>query len=124
MLPILSNDGMREADRHTIEDLGVPSLVLMENAATGVVDAIRESFPEARRVLFLCGRGNNGGDGFVFARALREAGHHVALFFAGVVVVCKDFSLSGINDIGPVFAAGIDEKKMDLKEIAQGGKCL
>ena len=46
MLPILDNDGMREADRHTIEDLGVPSLVLMENAATGVVEAIRDSFPD------------------------------------------------------------------------------
>ncbi len=45
MLPILDNDGIREADRHTIEDLGVPGMVLMENAATGVVDAIRDGAP-------------------------------------------------------------------------------
>ena len=40
MLPVLDNEAMREADRHTIEDLGVPGLVLMENAATGVVAAV------------------------------------------------------------------------------------
>lgn len=78
-----SNDGMREADRHTIEDLGVPGLVLMENAATGVVDAIREDFPEARRVLILCGRGNNGGDGFAAARHLHNGGLDVQLCLLG-----------------------------------------
>lgn len=83
MLPILDNDGMREADRHTIEDLGVPGLVLMENAATGVVDAIRESFPEARRILILCGRGNNGGDGFATARHLHNGGLDVQLCLLG-----------------------------------------
>ena len=83
MLPILDNDGMREADRHTIEDLGVPSLVLMENAATGVVEAIRDSFPDARRVLVLCGRGNNGGDGFAAARHLHNGGIDVELCLLG-----------------------------------------
>jgi NAD(P)H-hydrate epimerase len=70
MLPVLDNEAIREADRHTIEDLGVPSLDLMENAAAGVVDAIRDSFPEARRILILCGSGNNGGDGLAAARLL------------------------------------------------------
>jgi hydroxyethylthiazole kinase-like uncharacterized protein yjeF len=70
MLPVLDNEAIREADRHTIEDLGVPGLTLMENAATGVADAVRESFPDARRVLILCGRGNNGGDGLAAARLL------------------------------------------------------
>jgi len=70
MLPVLYNEAMREADRHTIEDLGVPSLTLMENAATGVVDAMRDTYPDARRILILCGRGNNGGDGLAAARLL------------------------------------------------------
>ena len=83
MLPILDNDGMREADRHTIEDLGVPGMVLMENAATGVVDAIREVFPEARRILILCGPGNNGGDGFAAARHLHNGGLDVQLCLVG-----------------------------------------
>lgn len=83
MLPILDNDGMREADRHTIEDLGVPGLVLMENAATGVVDAVREVFPDARRILILCGPGNNGGDGFAAARHLSNGGLDVQLCLVG-----------------------------------------
>ena len=70
MLPVLDNEAIREADRHTIEDMGIPSLDLMENAASGVVDALRDSFPEAHRILVLCGRGNNGGDGLAAARLL------------------------------------------------------
>jgi NAD(P)H-hydrate epimerase len=79
MQPVLDNDAMREADRHTIEDLGVPGLVLMENAATGVVDALRAGYPDARRVLILCGRGNNGGDGLAAARHLANGGHDVEI---------------------------------------------
>ena len=83
MLPILDNEGMREADRSTIEDLGVPGIVLMENAATGVVDAIRVSFPEARQILILCGPGNNGGDGFAAARHLHNGGLDAHLCLIG-----------------------------------------
>jgi hydroxyethylthiazole kinase-like uncharacterized protein yjeF len=83
MLPILDNDGMREADRHTIEDLGVAGVVLMENAATGVVEAVREVFPDARRILVLCGPGNNGGDGFAAARHLHNGGLDVQLCLVG-----------------------------------------
>lgn len=83
MLPVLDNEAMREADRHTIDDLGVPGLELMENAAAGVVDALRDSFPEARRILILCGRGNNGGDGLAAARLLADGGLEIkVLLFA------------------------------------------
>src|SRR4030042_6084254 len=74
MLPVLDNDRMREADRHTIEDLGLPGIVLMENAATGVGDALRERYPPARSVLVLCGSGKNGGDGLAAARHLAQGG--------------------------------------------------
>ena len=77
MIPVLDSDTMREADRYTIDDLGVPGLVLMENAATGVVEALRKGFPEAQRILILCGRGNNGGDGLAAARHLVNGGHQV-----------------------------------------------
>jgi len=83
MLPVLDNDRMREADRHTIEDLGVPGIVLMENAATGVVDALRERFPDATSVLVLCGPGNNGGDGLAAARHLANGGHRVEVLLLG-----------------------------------------
>jgi NAD(P)H-hydrate epimerase len=83
MLPVLDNRTMREADRHTIEDLGVPGIVLMENAATGVVDALRQAFSDARRVLILCGPGNNGGDGLAAARHLANGGHDVQVLLFG-----------------------------------------
>src|SRR5258706_15753386 len=73
---ILNAAQMREADRFTIEEIGIPSLVLMENAGRQVVAAIEAAY-EARlngRVAVLCGRGNNGGDGFVVARTLLQRG--------------------------------------------------
>ena len=73
---ILNAAQMREADRFTIEEIGIPSLVLMENAGRQVVAAIEAAY-EARlngRVAVLCGRGNNGGDGFVVARTLMQRG--------------------------------------------------
>jgi hydroxyethylthiazole kinase-like uncharacterized protein yjeF len=91
MLPVLDNEAMREADRHTIEDLGVPGLELMENAASGVVDALRDSFPEVRRILILCGRGNNGGDGLAAARLLAGGGLEIkVLLFADPETLSPD----------------------------------
>src|SRR5512143_437832 len=61
---------MRRADRRTIDEVGLPGPVLMENAGAAVARAIAERYPESRRVVVVCGRGNNGGDGFVVARRL------------------------------------------------------
>ncbi len=70
---------MREADRRTIEEIGVPGAVLMENAGVAVAAAVRERFPSARRIAVVCGKGNNGGDGFVAARHLLDRGAAVWL---------------------------------------------
>jgi NAD(P)H-hydrate epimerase len=70
---------MRRADRRIIEEVGLPGPVLMENAGAAVAAAIRERFPDARRVVVLCGKGNNGGDGFVVARRLRATGAEALL---------------------------------------------
>jgi NAD(P)H-hydrate epimerase len=64
----------RAFDRHVIESIGVPGLVLMENAALAVVEAIVERFPDARRIGLICGPGNNGADGFAVARQLVTRG--------------------------------------------------
>ncbi len=61
---------MRRADRHTIEHVGLPGTVLMENAGAAVARLVAERFPQARDVVVLCGRGMNGGDGFVVTRRL------------------------------------------------------
>ena len=73
---VLNAAQMREADRRTIEDIGIPSLVLMENAGRQVVAAMEAMHSDLleRQVAVLCGRGNNGGDGFVVARTLLQRG--------------------------------------------------
>ncbi len=68
---------MREIDRVTTERFGVHSLALMENAGTAVAEFILEEYPQATRVAVVCGKGNNGGDGFVVARKLHRSGRVV-----------------------------------------------
>ena len=68
---------MREIDRASTEKFGVPSLTLMENAGGAVAQFILDDFKEAHRIAVVCGKGNNGGDGFVVARLLHRAGRVV-----------------------------------------------
>jgi ADP-dependent NAD(P)H-hydrate dehydratase / NAD(P)H-hydrate epimerase len=84
---ILNAAQMREADRRTIEDIGIPSLVLMENAGRQVVAALESVYSDLgdRKVAVLCGRGNNGGDGFVVARTMVQRGVDVSVFLLGSV---------------------------------------
>jgi len=82
-LRILTAEAMREVDRAAIETLGLPSLVLMENAAIGVVEATAEAFPEASSAAIFCGPGNNGGDGLAVARHLAIRGWEVRIFLVG-----------------------------------------
>lgn len=70
---------MREIDRVTSERFGVPSLTLMENAGSAVAEFVLAQYPSARRIGIVCGKGNNGGDGFVAARKLEQAGREVRL---------------------------------------------
>ncbi len=76
-MKIVTAAEMREIDRVTSERYGVPSLTLMENAGTAVAEFALGRYPQAERITVVCGKGNNGGDGFVAARKLREAGRTV-----------------------------------------------
>jgi len=75
----MTRSEVREFDRHAIEDLGVPGIVLMENAGRQAADEAERMLREAdgRRALVIAGRGNNGGDGFVVARHLTVRGYDV-----------------------------------------------
>lgn len=82
---ILNSAQMREADRRATHDIGIASIVLMENAGRQVVAAMESMFPDlgTRRIIVLCGRGNNGGDGFVVARTLAQRGVDVSVYLIG-----------------------------------------
>lgn len=77
----LSREEVRRLDRLAIEEYGIPGVVLMENAGAGVARLL-EARGVAGRVVIACGRGNNGGDGFVVARHLDAAGHRVTVLLA------------------------------------------
>ncbi len=76
--PLYDAQSMRAIDRWAIEEQGVPSLDLMERAGLGVARIVEQIAPDGP-VAVLCGKGNNGGDGFVVARLLRQAGRTVSV---------------------------------------------
>jgi ADP-dependent NAD(P)H-hydrate dehydratase / NAD(P)H-hydrate epimerase len=82
LTPLPDAERMRAIDRWAIEERGVPSLDLMERAGAGVARAVERLDPDGP-VAVVCGAGNNGGDGLVVARLLRDAGREVTVLLAG-----------------------------------------
>ena len=89
-MKIVSAAEMREIDRTTSERFGVSSLTLMENAGAAVARFVLADYPQAERIGIVCGKGNNGGDGFVVARKLIESGRAVR-----VLLLCDPKELRG-----------------------------
>ena len=124
-MKIVSAAEMREIDRATSERFGVPSLTLMENAGSAVARFILSDYPQVRRISVVCGKGNNGGDGFVVARQLAESGRVVrVLLLCGpeelrgdaaamfqrlsiLPLVVRDASALDEPDAAPIFAADL-----------------
>jgi hydroxyethylthiazole kinase-like uncharacterized protein yjeF len=102
---ILTAEEMRGVDRAAIERLGLPGLVLMENAALGVVDAIGRQYPRAESAAIFCGPGNNGGDGLAVARQLATRGYAVEIFLA-VGKAGKAGKADGAGEAGEAGKAG------------------
>ncbi|MDH4063366.1 MAG: NAD(P)H-hydrate dehydratase [Acidobacteriota bacterium] len=99
---ILNAEQMREADRATIHDVGLPSIVLMENAGRQVVTAMESLFDDLaeRSVAVIAGRGNNGGDGFVVARTLHQRGVETSVFLVGRVAEVKGDARINLDVLG------------------------
>ncbi len=76
-MKVVTTAEMRAIDAATSARFGIPSLRLMENAGIAVAQFALQRFPQAEKITVVCGKGNNGGDGFVAARKLNEAGRHV-----------------------------------------------
>src|SRR5438552_18776571 len=92
MLKVLTAEQMREVDRLTTERYGIPSILLMENAAQAVARVITEKLGgsvKGKSILILCGKGNNGGDGAALARLLSLDGAVVEVFLFGKIKETK-----------------------------------
>ncbi len=78
-MKIVTGEKMGQIDREAMEGFGIPGMVLMENAGLQVVNLLQELLPPGERgaVVVVCGKGNNGGDGFVIARHLSRLGYRV-----------------------------------------------
>ncbi|MDB4941069.1 MAG: epimerase / dehydratase [Labilithrix sp.] len=87
MIPVVTRAQMRAFEKHAIDVCHVPSLLLMENAGRGATDVLERELlggvARGKRVVVVCGAGNNGGDGFVVARQLLARGAHVETWLAG-----------------------------------------
>src|SRR5436305_6332078 len=82
-MKIVTASEMREIDRLTSERFGVPSLTLMENAGSAVTEFALFAYSGAKSFGIICGKGNNGGAGFVVARKLGQAGKQVRVLLLG-----------------------------------------
>ncbi len=101
---VLNTQQMREADRQTIDEIGIPSVVLMENAGRQAVAAMEAAFDDlaTSRVGVLCGRGNNGGDGFVVARTLAQRGVEAIVYLLGSVADVRGDARTNLEILGRV----------------------
>ena len=84
---IVNAEQMKAAERYMIEEVGMPSLVLMEKAAERIAEAVIVMddifFKQNRKIMILCGCGNNGGDGLAAARILMQRGYEVSAYIVG-----------------------------------------
>jgi NAD(P)H-hydrate epimerase len=123
---VLNAAQMREADTRTIRELGIPSIVLMENAGRQVVAALEAHYSDllSRHLAILCGRGSNGGDGFVIARTLHQRGVDVAVFVLGSIADVRGdarLNLEILGRLGLTTVEIADEQAWELhfSEIAE-----
>lgn len=92
IMKLVTSSQMRNIDKKTIEGIGIPGLELMEKAGIGVALAVKEMLGDVKnkKVVIFCGRGNNGGDGFVVGRYLSEWGANVQFY-----LTCKKEEVTG-----------------------------
>src|SRR5215468_8467333 len=120
MQPVFTAAEMRAVDERAITALGIPGTQLMEKAGSGAAELIARAWSPIRgkRVAILCGRGNNGGDGFVVARRLRARGARVQLWlFARRADVAGDAAAALGRWRGAVAEITADE---GLERLARG----
>jgi NAD(P)H-hydrate epimerase len=118
---------MRELDVLAIEHLGIPGIILMENAARAVTEFVYSILvrPHSERVVVLCGAGNNGGDGFAVARQLHNAGVDVSVVLGSPAerlsgdasVNCAIFQRMEGTVIGPEVSLDLLQTRIQTAEV-------
>ena len=111
LTPLPDAEMMRAVDRWAIEEREVPSLELMERAGAGVARTVERISPDGE-VAVVCGKGNNGGDGLVAARLLREAGREVAVLCVAPLGELSGDALHSLNRLSgdPPLQLAADQK--------------
>lgn len=115
--PLVSAEEMRALDRHAIEALGVDAEILMESAGRAVVEVVLERLAPGEPVLVVCGRGNNGGDGLVAARHLRQLGADVRIDLLGADA---DRSAPSLRNLERARSAGVPSADVAQLSPARG----
>ena len=82
-MQVVDKQTMKALDKHMIEKMNIPSLLLMENAAFGISSIVAGKFSLSTPVVVICGAGNNGGDGFAVARQLKAKGYNASVYLVG-----------------------------------------
>lgn len=126
----VSSEQMKALDAHTIKNMGIPSLVLMERAALSVVEEIKEPEFSCERILIVCGTGNNGADGVAMARILHNRGITAEIFLCGSqehwteemrtqIAISKNYRVPFVNNpawdeyttiVDAIFGVGLSRK--------------
>jgi NAD(P)H-hydrate epimerase len=115
-MKVLTAEQMQALDRLTIQDVGIPGIVLMENAGRSVASTIVERFGQNyKRAVVLAGKGNNGGDGYVVARLLADEGWDVEVFVFSKKSEIVGDALTNLNVL--------DRYGYKISFISEPGKC-
>lgn len=117
---VLTAEEMRAVDQRAIDEIGIPGLVLMENAAIGVAEALGRSFPRAETVVILCGPGNNGGDGLALARHLEARGYRFAVY---LITGTSGVGGDAAAQLGMLERSGIDVVALGPDDELDGALC-
>lgn len=120
MIPLYTTQQVRDADSYAINTLGIPSIVLMENAARSIYSALIEyanDFIKSKTVGLICGKGNNGGDGFAVARHLVNNGFKVIVISLGAEEELKGDALINFRIIKNLFNEYTESKLIVYQSI-------
>ncbi len=121
----LGRDEIREIDRKAIEEYEIPGIILMENAGRNVAEEVLKMLPgtDMARVAIFCGKGNNGGDGFVIARHLYNNGVDVSVYLTTEVSrVLSDGDAS--TNLKILLNMNLEIKELQEEHIVEIGKEL